>query len=183
MRIYKDKDDQRWYLEFSVPGTGGLKSIAHFTNDWEQIIGWKRYNWRTFDFIKLYVEDDAMLGGYELEAALLGLGFRIRFNVRTTETGRELAQRVEDIKSGKVETISIEEAISRLGKPETEMEEHYKRVKIGECGSKQYILETENEPTTNAEERALRVKTYMDYDPKNDPRNAFLKEKQNEQEV
>jgi len=98
MRIYRDKDDGRLYLEFEVPGTG-LKSIAHFTNDWVQVLDWNQYNWRTFNFIKLYVEDDVMLGGYEIEAALLGFGFRVRFNVRTTETGLELKRRVAEIQS------------------------------------------------------------------------------------
>lgn len=50
----------------------------HGINDWKQLFG--KYNWYTFHFIHVYVEDDIWTGGFEFEFVVLGLGFRFRYN-------------------------------------------------------------------------------------------------------
>ena len=115
MRLYKEEYDPRWYLEFKLPGKDRPLSLAHFNNDWPQLFKRGEYNWRNFTFINLSFEDDIMLGGFEIEAALLGFGVRIRLGIRKTERMEELQQRVEDIKDGTAGTISLDEFMSRLG--------------------------------------------------------------------
>ena len=98
MRLYKEEYDPRWYLEFKLPGKDRPLSLAHFNNDWPQLFKRGEYNWRTFTFINLSFEDDIMLGGFEVEAALLGFGIRIRLGLKQTEQMEELQRRVAEIK-------------------------------------------------------------------------------------
>jgi len=73
MQIIKPtKTDSNWYLNF------GDNAFIHSINDWGQIIG--RYNWYNFHFIHLYIENDVMTGGLEIECVVLGIGFRFRWN-------------------------------------------------------------------------------------------------------
>ena len=97
MRLYKEEYDPRWYLEFKLPGKDRPLSLAHFNNDWPQLFKRGEYNWRTFTFINLSFEDDIMLGGFEVEAALLGFGIRIRLGLKQTEQMEELQRRVAEI--------------------------------------------------------------------------------------
>jgi hypothetical protein len=97
MKIYKDEHDECWYLDFKLPGKDRPSSLAHFINDWRQLFRRGEYNWRTFNLIKVYVEDDTMLGGLEIEVALLGLGVRVRFGLKETERMNELRERMKDI--------------------------------------------------------------------------------------
>ena len=97
MKIYKDEHDECWYLDFKLPGKDRPSSLAHFINDWRQLFRRGEYNWRTFNLVKVYVEDDTMLGGLEIEVALLGLGVRVRFGLKETERMNELRERMKDI--------------------------------------------------------------------------------------
>ena len=99
MRLYKEEYDPRWYLEFKLPGKDRPLSLAHLDNEWPQLFKRSEYNWRNFTFIKLSIEDDIMLGGFEVEAALFGFGLRIRLGLKKTEQMEELRRRVADIQS------------------------------------------------------------------------------------
>lgn len=57
-------DSERWVFELH--------------NDWKQL--WGKWNWYAFTFINVYFERDKMVDGWEFTCALLGLGFRIRYN-------------------------------------------------------------------------------------------------------
>ena len=72
MKLTKDKHDKRYYLHLSK------NSFVHAINDWKQL--WGKYNWYTFHFINIYLEDDVWTGGFEFEFVVLGLGFRFRCN-------------------------------------------------------------------------------------------------------
>lgn|SRR3990167_3753565 len=59
------------------------EGLLHFYNQWEQFYFWQKdhkWNWYTFTFFHLEIEDDKMIPGYELEFFLLGFGFRFRWN-------------------------------------------------------------------------------------------------------
>jgi len=64
--------DSNWYLHFSND------VFMQPINDWGQIIG--KYNWYNFHFIHLYIENDVMTGGLEIECVVLRIGFRFRWN-------------------------------------------------------------------------------------------------------
>jgi hypothetical protein len=66
--------------------------ILELENQWLQFT--RKFNWWTFDFILLRVEDDKMLGAYELEVALLGFALRARWHVRDTEATKSLAEQI-----------------------------------------------------------------------------------------
>jgi len=51
-------------------------------SDWFQLFG--KYNWYSFNLIKIYFENDKMTGGIEFEFWLLGFGIRIRYNYDDT---------------------------------------------------------------------------------------------------
>lgn len=72
MKLIKDKHDKRYYLHLSK------NSFVHAINDWKQL--WGKYNWYTFHFIHICLEDDVWTGGFEFEFVVLGLGFRFRYN-------------------------------------------------------------------------------------------------------
>lgn len=72
---------------------------------WSQML--PGYNWRTFHVIMVEVEDDRMMGGVECTFIVLGLGFRARWNYRRTEQVEDLLERMDDIKSGRVETVPL----------------------------------------------------------------------------
>ena len=77
----------------------------HFNwiEEWSQFAG--GCNWYTFTPIKLEFEDDRHMGGVEVTAILLGLGFCIRWNHTETDEVRKLRSMVDDITAGRVETI------------------------------------------------------------------------------
>ena len=86
MKLIKDKCDACWYLHFTD------NSFVHAINDWEQVFG--RWNWYSMHILHIYLENDGMTGGFELEFVVLGLGFRFRWNYafEESETGKRLAQ-------------------------------------------------------------------------------------------
>lgn len=61
---------------------------------WTGLFG--RNNWYDFDLVHLYVEWDRMLGGVELSAVLLGLGFTLRYNYAETEAWLDIKRRAAD---------------------------------------------------------------------------------------
>ena len=106
VKLYKQ--DGAYYLDFKLPGKDRPWSVAHAINDWPQFLHRQEYNWRTFHLIHIYVEDDKMLGSFEVEVALLGLGFRIRFGIRETATLEELRARMAECYTSRSEEIPEE---------------------------------------------------------------------------
>jgi hypothetical protein len=86
-------------------------TFIHAINDWPQVFT-KGWNWITFRFLLLSFENDYMIPGWEIEAAVLGLGFRLRVNrdIESTEQGREIKRRMEAVKDGTAELIPLDEA-------------------------------------------------------------------------
>lgn len=56
-------------------------------------------NWRTFSLAYVELEDDHIMGGFEITFILLGLGFRFRWNHTETENMRECKNFLKDIRS------------------------------------------------------------------------------------
>jgi len=52
--------------------------IFEFINEWKQLIG--SWNWYTFTFINIEIENDLFTHGVEFLFIVLGFGFRIRYN-------------------------------------------------------------------------------------------------------
>jgi len=77
-RMKLEKEQGLWYLYF------GEDNFIHTLNDWNQL--WGNYNWYSFHFIRVYFENDVMTGGWEFEFAVLGLGFRLRWNYALEES-------------------------------------------------------------------------------------------------
>jgi len=98
MKLTKDEYTGERFLEFSL-GKDRPGSLVHFVNDWPQLFKREEYNWRTFHLIHLYIEDDQMLGAVELQAMLLGFGFRVRLGLKNTERLLEIQERVKEIES------------------------------------------------------------------------------------
>jgi hypothetical protein len=73
--------------------------------EWSQFF--QQCNWRTFHFTQFEVEDDRSLGAIEATLILLGLGFRVRWNYKTTVFVAQLQQQVDDVKSGKEPTFPL----------------------------------------------------------------------------
>jgi hypothetical protein len=95
IKLEKDELTHEWTLVF-----GKGHTFLHTTNDWRQfwrrITGKTRYNWYTFHLIHVYIENDIMCPGFEIEIALLGLGLRFRHN-RSWE-GTEMQRRIDEAK-------------------------------------------------------------------------------------
>ena len=71
--------------------------FIHWIEDWSQFF--RPCNWYTLRPILVEFEDDRIMGGVELTAILLGVGFRVRFNYARTEKVDEMISSVEDIVS------------------------------------------------------------------------------------
>jgi len=82
---------------------------------WEclrEIIFWRRYNWNTWQFINIEFENDIQCGHYEFTFVLMCCGIRILIPNETKKSKKfleELNQQVEDIKSGKVKLVPIDD--------------------------------------------------------------------------
>jgi hypothetical protein len=63
--------------------------------DWSQFF--RRCNWYTFRLISVELEDDRMMGGVDLTAILLGVGFCARFNYARTDKVDEIIAAVDEI--------------------------------------------------------------------------------------
>ena len=74
VKLETDKHDGRYYLHL------GDNLFIHSENDWAQMFG--KYNWYTFHFAHIYLENDVMTGGLEFEFIILGLGLRMRWNYK-----------------------------------------------------------------------------------------------------
>jgi|SRR3972149_8710678 len=78
-----------------------MKVYANFINEWAQLFG--KYNWTNWNLalIQFAYENDIMLGAWELELILLGIGIRIRITkpIKTKEM-LELEEMVKEIESG-----------------------------------------------------------------------------------
>lgn len=96
IKFRKDDVTRHWNLEFGKEGN----TFIHATNDWAQLYrlltGKTKYNWYTFDIIKVYFENDIMCPGFEIEIALLGFGLRFRHN--KSWEGTEIQKRIDDVK-------------------------------------------------------------------------------------
>ena len=69
--------------------------IFEFTEEWSQFFD--DCNWYDMHLLQAYVENDYIMGAYEVQVMLLGVGFRIRWNHTETELRAELAERVLEI--------------------------------------------------------------------------------------
>ena len=79
MRLTKPTDyDRHYYLHLTD------KCFVYFINDWLQFRG--KYNWYTFHFCHIYLENETMSGGLEFEFVILGLGFCLRYNYAFEES-------------------------------------------------------------------------------------------------
>lgn len=96
MKLTKDKHDKRYYLHLSK------NSFVHAINDWKQL--WGKYNWYTFHFIHIYLEDDVWTGGFEFEFVVLGIGFRFRYNYNWegSKVGKSVKKYVKEKKKKKL---------------------------------------------------------------------------------
>jgi len=72
MKIKQDEYNKKYYLY--ITNDFFVESI----NDWEQLRG--GFNWYTMHILHIYLENDKWTGGVEFEVAVLGLGFRLRYN-------------------------------------------------------------------------------------------------------
>lgn len=54
-------------------------------------------NWYTYTFCHLEFDNDSILGGIELTAMILGLGFRIRYNHTETEVIKNMLRQIDDL--------------------------------------------------------------------------------------
>ena len=114
MKLKFDKESKSVGIEF-----GEYRGIwVNLMNEWPQL--WQKCNWKTFNVINIYFEDDIMMGGFEFEFWLLGFGIRLRVNYTQTEQVRELLEKAKEIESGEAKTIpwerlESEETNGRMG--------------------------------------------------------------------
>lgn len=57
----------------------GKHIVITFTNEWRQFFT-KGWNWRSFNLIQVYFEQDVMTAGYECILSLAGFSIRLRIN-------------------------------------------------------------------------------------------------------
>lgn len=74
--------------------------------EWSQFF--QSCNWYTFHPVKLELENDASLGGFEITAIVLGVGLRWRWNYTETDLSRRIASDIAAIKDGTLETFPVE---------------------------------------------------------------------------
>lgn len=96
--VRPSKHDPSWYLHFTDD------CFAHLINDWEQVFG--SWNWYTFHWIHLYMENEIMTGGFEFEFVVLGLGFRVRWNYALEES--PVGKSIKDYKEERLEKVPLE---------------------------------------------------------------------------
>lgn len=74
---------------------------GHFIEDWSQFF--KSCNWYNFRFAHIEIEDDHMMGDFEIIFVILGLGFTLIYNYNpNTETRYTIKRRVEEITAREV---------------------------------------------------------------------------------
>ena len=112
IKFEKDDVTNNWNLLL------GKHTFIHTTNDWQQfyrrLTGKSKYNWYTFDAIKVYFENDIMCPGIDIEIALLGLGLRFRHN-RSWE-GSKIQSFIDDVEDDNISRSNNDE-LHRNAKP------------------------------------------------------------------
>lgn len=79
--------------------------FIEWIEEWSQFF--QSCNWYTFHPIKIEIEDERNMGGFEMTVIILGLGFRARWNYDETEDVKDILRQVEGIKAGEIETAAI----------------------------------------------------------------------------
>jgi len=79
--------------------------FATFINEWGQFFGhynWKNWNWCLVQFM---YENDIIMGAYEIQIILFGIGVRIRYNkpIKTKEM-LHMEEMIKQIESGEADT-------------------------------------------------------------------------------
>lgn len=59
-------------------------------NEWRELFPRGDWNWRTFHVVQVEIEDDRMMGNWELTVVLLGLGFRLVWVGEDTEARKRI---------------------------------------------------------------------------------------------
>lgn len=67
----------------------------YFIEEWSQLLG--GCNWYNFTPIKIEIEDDRILGGWEFTVVLLGVGFRFCYNYAETELVVRLRNQMKEL--------------------------------------------------------------------------------------
>lgn len=75
--------------------------------DWSSLLYSDSWSWTNFRFITLELEDERFLGGVEIRFALLGLCLTLRWDYTETELMKELAETVDDIRSGRLQASEL----------------------------------------------------------------------------
>jgi hypothetical protein len=70
--------------------------FVEWIEQWSQF--WQDCNWYTFHPIKIEIEDERNMGGWEITVIVLGLGFRVRRNYVVTDSVRNIVRQVAEIK-------------------------------------------------------------------------------------
>lgn len=105
--------------EFGCLMFEGKHFVFHTINNWAQFMRPGTWNWIDFQFILAEFELDRILPGWEISVAILGLGFRFRWNYdwSKSETASKILEQVNEakekyvsrgIESGKEEGFSEE---------------------------------------------------------------------------
>jgi len=78
------------------PYFGRKKWFIEFIEEWSQLFGGQ--NWYTCTFLRLELENDKIMGGYEATFIILGVGLRWRWNHTQTELMDEIDRAMDEIK-------------------------------------------------------------------------------------
>jgi len=86
--------------------------FATFINQWDQLINFKKYNWTEWSWfiIRISYENDIIMGAYELEFIILGIGVRFRYckPIKTPEM-LKLEEQLAQLDAGTLKTTPWEE--------------------------------------------------------------------------
>lgn len=80
---------------------------VEFSEDWSGMRPWVGYNWRDFTVIHFAWEWDNVMGGFEIEAALIGFHCRIAWTWYG-EKRAELEDTMRAVHAGEVECVPID---------------------------------------------------------------------------
>ena len=85
------------------------KISIDLTNDWIAVFNPKSYNWVSFNYLKIYSENDRTHGCKEIELYLLGFGVRFYWVSDKKRFNKKIKQYLD-----KKDFITLEEAIKRV---------------------------------------------------------------------
>lgn len=94
MKIKQDEYNKKYYLYITDD------FFIELINDWVQLRG--GFNWYSMHILHIYLENDKWTGGVEFEVAVLGLGFRLRYNYNSKVL--ELMEVAKDVKKRSTKT-------------------------------------------------------------------------------